>query len=82
MKKALLTKEDVKSFIIEALNYEKVFSRSELLKYLHINNETLLKYLDLGLPWFGSVHRRKFKLTDVKKWLISNEIKTTIFNRL
>lgn len=72
MKPALLTVEDVKMFIIEAMKRDKTFTRIELASYLNITLYTLDKYIKEGLPWFGKRTRKQFVLSDVQKWLIKN----------
>lgn len=73
MNTALLTKQDVKNFIIDAMMRDKVLNRIELMAYFGWNNYMVNRNIDRGMPWFGRPTRKKFVLTDVKKWLNSLE---------
>ena len=73
MKQALLTVEDVKTFIIDALKRDQIFTRKELAEHLNITLYSLDKYIQEGLPWFGKRTRKQFVLSDVQKWLIKNK---------
>lgn len=77
MKKALLTVQDVKNFIFEAIlekTQDRVLTRNELKKHFNITEWNVDCYLEKGLPWFGKPHRKKFNLNEVKKWFVANNI--------
>jgi len=72
MIKALLTKEDVRLFIIEAMKRDRILTRLELMAYFNMSPYLLKQYLKKGLPWFGKKTRKQFILSDVEKWLVNN----------
>lgn len=72
MNQALLTVEDVKKFIIEGMKRDRSLTRKELAEELNISLQYLDKCVKRGMPWFGKVTRKKFILSDVKKWFIDN----------
>lgn len=77
---ALLTVEDVRKFIMDALKRDKVINAIQLREYFGITKPTLIKYIKEGLPWFGKPTRKQFVISDVKKWFIDNKIKLRKFS--
>lgn len=76
--KALLTVQDVKNFILEAMKRDQIYSRIQLASILNITTYKLDRYIEQGLPWFGKRTRKQFVLSDVKKWFIDNNIDINI----
>ena len=77
MTKALLTVNDVKAFILEAITLQKVdrvLSRKELIEELHLNQYSYDKYIEMGMPWQGKSTRKKHVLSKVKTWMVANGI--------
>lgn len=77
MTKALLTVQDVKNFIYDAIlerTKDGILNRKQMRAYFGISEFQLDKYLEMGLPWFGKVHRKHFKIHDVKQWFNSMDI--------
>ena len=71
MRKALLTKKDIKNFIFDAI-YEycgnQLLCRKDFCEYFNITFPKLNKYLELGLPWIGKPTRKKFNVNECRKW--------------
>jgi len=77
MIKALLTVNDVKAFIMEAITLQKadrILTRKELIKELNLNQHSYEKYIQMGMPWTGKATRKKHVLSHVKTWFIANGI--------
>ena len=74
MNEALLTVKDVEKFILKSMKRDRILDRTDLLSYLGICDQTLKKFIDMGMPWFKNKGRKKFILTDVQEWLIDNGI--------
>lgn len=77
MTNALLTVNDVKSFIMEAITLQKadrVLTRIELMKELNINVPKYNKFIEMGMPWVGKKTRKKHVLSHVKTWFLANGI--------
>lgn len=75
MTKALLTKEDIRQFIFDAIaqfGTNKIVNRAEMREYFNITEYQLDKYLEQGLPWIGSPGRKKFNVNECRKWLDAN----------
>lgn len=75
MTKALITKEDIKQFIFDALyqyGQNKVLNRIEMCKYFNITFYQLDKFLEQGLPWIGKPTRKKFDINECMKWFEAN----------
>lgn len=75
--KALLTVEDVKNFIMEAIslnNEIRYLSRKQLAEYLDVPPYYITKFIKMGMPWIGTKTRKNFKVADVTKWLRENNI--------
>lgn len=75
MTNALLTIQDVKNFIIDAMMRDQIMTRKELMAYFDWNQPHYKEHLKKGMPWFGKRTRKQFVLSDVKKWLIENNLK-------
>ncbi len=74
---ALLTVQDVKSFIFEAINAaepRKTLTQEEFMDYFNVTRPTIARYLEKGMPWTGSQYRKKFVVRQVKKWFFENDI--------
>jgi len=72
MNKALITKNEIREFIFDAINEHgrnQVLSRIDFLKYFNLTEYELNKYLDKGLPWIGKPTRKKFNVNECRKWL-------------
>jgi hypothetical protein len=72
MKKALLTKEDIRQFIFDAIceyGTNQILNRADFCDYFNISIYQLNKYLDMGLPWTGKPTRKKFNVNQCRKWL-------------
>lgn len=74
MNSALLTIQDVKNFILEAMQRDQILTRKELMAYFNWNQYNYEENIAKGMPWFGKRTRKQFVLTDVKKWLIDNNM--------
>lgn len=77
MTKALLTVEDVKNFILEAVtlnNDIKYLTRKQLAEYLNVPPYFITKYIKLGMPWIGIKTRKHFRINTVLQWLRENNI--------
>lgn len=77
-KQALLTVEDVKNFIFQAImeqgTPDGILTRTQMKNYFGISEYNLDTYLEMGLPWFGKQHRKMFNIYAVKKWFVKNNI--------
>ena len=74
-RKALLTKEDVRQFIFDAIceyGRNQILNRADFCKYFNITFYQLDKYLEMGLPWIGKPTRKKFNVNECRKWLDAN----------
>ena len=80
--RALLTVDDVRKFIMDALKRDKVINAIQLREYFNITKPTLIRYIKEGLPWFGKPTRKQFVVSDVKKWLIDNKANFKKFSDL
>lgn len=72
---ALLTKEDIRKFIFDAIyqfGNNMILNRSEMRDYFNITEYQLDKYLDMGLPWCGKETRKHFNVNDCKRWFDAN----------
>lgn len=77
MTKALLTVQDVKNFIYDAICQNRqdcILSRIEVKRTFGISEFYMDKYIEMGLPWFGKINRKKFYFNQVKKWFVENGI--------
>lgn len=76
MRKALITKQDIRQFIFDAI-YEhgnnQVLDRKEFCDYFNISFYQLNQYLEKGLPWIGKPTRKKFDVNQCRKWLDANQ---------
>lgn len=74
---ALLTVQDVKNFIFEAIvpaTKGDTLSKNETQEYFGLFHVQLKKYIDMGLPWIGKYTRKRFRVDECKKWFIANNI--------
>ena len=69
MIKALLTIEDVRSFIIEAIYFDTKIVDRKYLNAKGISNYYINKYINSGMPYIGKRKRPKFDYNKIKKWL-------------
>lgn len=73
---ALLTKQDIRNFIFDAiLQYgeNKILNRKQFCAYFDISFYELKQYLEKGLPWIGKSTRKKFNVNECRKWLDANK---------
>jgi len=76
MTNALLTKEDIRKFIFDAiLQYgeNKILNRKDFCNYFNISFYELNQFLDKGLPWIGSPTRKRFNVNECRKWFNANK---------
>jgi hypothetical protein len=79
MMKALITKNEIRQFIFDAINEHgrnQVVNRAEIRNILNISEYELDQYLDKGLPWIGKPTRKKFNVNECRKWLDANTRKS------
>ena len=79
MIKALITKNEIRQFIFDAINEygrNQVVNRAEIRNILNISEYELDQYLDKGLPWIGKPTRKKFNVNECRKWLDANTRKS------
>lgn len=79
MIKALITKNEIRQFIFDAINEygrNQVVNRAEIRNILNISEYELDQYLDKGLPWIGRPTRKKFNVNECRKWLDANTRKS------
>jgi hypothetical protein len=79
MMKALITKNEIRQFIFDAINEHgrnQVVNRAEIRNILNISEYELDQYLDKGLPWIGRPTRKKFNVNECRKWLDANTRKS------
>lgn len=79
MIKALITKNEIRQFIFDAINEHgrnQVVNRAEIRNILNISEYELDQYLDKGLPWIGKPTRKKFNVNECRKWLDANTRKS------
>jgi phage terminase Nu1 subunit (DNA packaging protein) len=73
MKQALLTVTDVKTFISDAMQFDKVMTRDEISEYFGLAPQRISDYVKKGMPCFKINYKSKgFYLEDVRRWLISH----------
>lgn len=68
---ALLTKEDIRKFIFDAIckyGNNKLLDCLGMMEYFKINRQQLNKYIQQGLPWVGKETRKHFNLNECKRW--------------
>ena len=76
MKRALITKQDIKEFIFDAiceLRETQIVNRAEICKALNITEYQLKLYLQQGMPWIGKHTRKKFNINECRKWINANQ---------
>ena len=69
MKQGLLTPEDIRSFIFKVAKVDERLTIVQVMKLFHLKYATLMKYIKMGLPWYGVKKRKKFICSEVKAWL-------------
>lgn len=72
---ALLTKEDIRAFIFDAIaqyGTNKIVNRAGVKEYFNISEYQLDKYIAMGFPWIGTPGRKKFNVNECRKWLNAN----------
>lgn len=72
---ALLTKEDIRKFIFEAMcehGNNEVLTRIQFKQRFNLTEYQLLNYLEQGLPWIGKPTRKKFDVNQCKRWFDEN----------
>ena len=72
MKQGLLTPEDIRSFIFKVAKVDERLTIVQVMKLFHLKYATLMKYIKMGLPWYGIKKRKKFICSEVKEWLAKN----------
>ena len=77
MIKALLTVEDVKSFIIEAIYSDTQIVDRKYLNDRGISNYYINKYINSGMPYMGKRKNAKFDYIKIKKWLSEYYVKNS-----
>lgn len=76
MKRALITKQDIKEFIFDAiceLRETQIVNRAGICKALNITEYQLKLYLQQGMPWIGKHTRKKFNINECRKWINANQ---------
>ncbi len=76
MEKALITKEDIKQFIFDAIykyGNNQVLDRKSFCAYFNITFYELNNYLKQGLPWIGKPTRKHFDVNQCRKWFNANK---------
>ena len=77
MTKALLTKQDVKQFIYDSVNFSetvavKYIGKKELMEQFDISIFHFTEYIKMGMPGKKLRGRWKFDVAKVKRWLIEH----------
>lgn len=77
MKKALLTVNEVKWFITEALTViedsKQTISKKELVQILGLTERCYRTYLKAGMPYTGKRSKKQFNITMVKAWIKAHQ---------
>lgn len=85
MNKGLLTVQDVKNFIFEAISINgstHVVTCRQLLKIFKIDHRRLQTYLKEGMPFILKGTRKYYNLLDIKRWLVEQNKLTYHVNRM
>lgn len=72
MIKALITKDEIRQFIFDAIcehGRNQVVSRAEIRDILEISDYQLKSYMEKGLPWIGKPTRKRFNVNECRKWM-------------
>lgn len=69
MIKALLTVDDIKSFIYNCIHEDIIIVDRKYLNDKGISNYYINKYINSGMPYIGKRKRPKFDYNKIKKWL-------------
>lgn len=75
-KPALLTVNDVKNFIFEAMLEmpTEYLNQKQLARRLNLSRHILEKCLDMGMPYELKGKRKLYRLNVVRKWLVEHEM--------
>jgi hypothetical protein len=85
----ILPVNEFKSFIVETFRTEfqnaisnikkekeeKLYSRSELAKYLNVTPATITNYKNAGCPYLSMKNKPRYKIEEVEKFMESNNNK-------
>lgn len=80
MKRAIITKEDIRQFIYDAIcdfGNNKVVNRDGFCEMFNCSYYQLNKYLAMGMPWTGKPTRKKFDVNKCRKWFDANRREIT-----
>lgn len=82
--KALLTVEDVKSFIHECMvktDIDENLTRKQVMNKYGFTQPTYEHYIEMGMPWFGKSTRKKFRQHEIEAWFIKNGLSHYVSNQ-